>query len=72
MRRAELLFRHAGLRVLPAPTDHETALRCADGPAPNWLCPDPAILPVTSSLFKEHYADWAYRHIRRFRPADQD
>ena len=70
MRRSELLFRHAGLRVIPAPTDHETAIRCADGPAPNWLCPDPAILPVTSGLFKEHYAGWAYRHIRRFRPAD--
>lgn len=72
MRRAELLFRHAGLRVIPAPTDHETALRCADGPAPNWLCPDPTILPVTSALFKEHYAGWAYRHIRRFRPASPD
>lgn len=69
MRRAELLFRHAGLDVLPAATDHETGIRCADGFAANWFWPDPNILGVTCRLFKEHYAGWAYRHIRGFRPA---
>lgn len=71
MRRAELLFSHAGLRVIPAPADHETTVRCSDGPAIDWLYPDAATLPVNCALFKEHYATWAYRHIRRFRPSNE-
>lgn len=68
MRRAELLFRHAGLGVLPAPTDHEIPIRCADGFAINWLYPDVVVFASNCGLFKEHYAGWAYRHIRGFRP----
>jgi uncharacterized SAM-binding protein YcdF (DUF218 family) len=68
MRRSELLFGHAGLTVLPSPTDHETTVRCADGFAANWLCPDIGVFFTTCGLFKELYADWAYRHIRGFRP----
>ncbi len=69
MRRAELLFAHAGLRVIPSPTDHETAIRLADGFAPNWFCPDAFVLFSNCGAFKELYAGWAYRHIRGFRPA---
>ena len=68
MRRAELLFGHTGLAVLPAPADHETTVRCSDGFAANWFCPDIGTFVTTCSLFKELYADWAYRHIRGFRP----
>ena len=69
MRRAELLFGHAGLTVLPSPTDHETTVRCSDGFAANWFCPDIGAFITNCGLFKELYADWAYRHIRGFRPA---
>lgn len=69
MRRAELLFGHAGLAIHPAATDHETTVRCADGFALDWFCPDPNVLAINCRSFKELYAGWAYRHLRGFRPS---
>lgn len=66
MRRALLLFRHAGLDAVPAATDHEISVRCKDGFYPGWLCPDSGCLDTACRLFKEHYAYWGYRLLRGF------
>ncbi len=58
MRRAEYLFRRAGLDVIPAATDH-----MAPSDEFKWsaLIPSAECLGVNCSFFKEHFAYWCYR-----------
>lgn len=68
MRRAVLMFRKAGLDVVPAPCDCETLVRMGREWHPSFLdfLPAADILACNTFLFKEHYAYWAYKWIRGF------
>lgn len=68
MRRAEMMFKKAGVETIPVACDYETLTRF--GPC-GWprLCdfwPSADNLAMATSLFKEHYAFWAYRWLRGF------
>ena len=65
MRRAEWLFKRAGLDVVPAATDYASTVRfeaepigCAD------FLPDAYNLFGNACLFKEHFAYWCYRLLK--------
>lgn len=66
MRRAEMLFRLAGIDVIPAATDHEVTLHYKDlGFEFSQLIPDAGCLFQNSYLFKEHFAYWCYWVLHR-------
>jgi uncharacterized SAM-binding protein YcdF (DUF218 family) len=59
MRRAEATFKHAGISVIPAPTDFEVETR----PVRNWLdyLPDAEALEGSSKALKEYLGLWVYQ-----------
>ena len=65
MRRAEWLFRRAGLDVVPAATDYESTVRFEDEPIHfTDFLPDACSLFGNACLFKEHFAYWCYRLLK--------
>ncbi len=64
MRRAEWLFRRAGLDVIPAPTDYEMTARFGNGWKASELFPQPNALYENCYLFKEHFSYWCYRLLK--------
>ena len=68
MRRAEMMFKKAGVEAIPAACDYETLTRFGPRGAPR-LCdfwPTADNLALSTALFKEHYAFWAYHWLRGF------
>ena len=65
MRRAEWLFKRAGLDVVPAATDYESTVRF-EGESIGFtdFLPDAGSLFGNASLFKEHFAYWCYRLLK--------
>lgn len=68
MRRAELMFRKAGLEVECAPCDYETIVRKGKRFSFEWgdLWPTSEMQFYNTYLFKEHYAYWGYKILRGF------
>lgn len=68
MRRAELMFRKAGLEVECAPCDYETIVRKGERFSFSLgdLWPTSEMQFYNTYLFKEHYAYWGYKLLRRF------
>lgn len=68
MRRAELMFRKAGLEVECAPCDYETIVRKGKRFSFEWgdLWPTSEMQFYNTYLFKEHYAYWGYKLLRGF------
>lgn len=65
MRRAEWLFKRAGLNVVPAATDYEAIVRYGTSSIGFVdLLPDAGNLAMNSFLFKEHFAYWCYRILK--------
>lgn len=65
MRRAEWLFKRAGLDVVPAATDYENTVRFEAEPIHfTDFLPDACSLFGNACLFKEHFAYWCYRLLK--------
>ncbi len=64
MRRAEWLFRRAGIDVIPAATDYEAHARFGQGWKFSDFVPDAEMLGVNSRFFKEHFSYWCYRLLK--------
>lgn len=68
MRRAEMMFEKAGVSAIPAACDYETLTRFGTSgwPKASDFWPTADNLAISTFLFKEHYAFWAYRWLRGF------